>query len=141
MKTFLIGSKAFFSGFDDFVPVDTDILIFDDEPDYEISKSYMDGNTHYVRWDGRMSKRELIDFHKYLYTGRYIQKFLVPEVVEYLGLTIEELKEMDNLIKYLDDQHTYIKIVYDSYIENNGFFLTDEQLQAAYDEYNRKRQQ
>lgn len=140
MKTFLIGSKAFFSGFDDFVPVDTDILIFDDEPDYEISTSYMDGNTHYVRWDARMSKREIINFHKYLYTGRYIQKFLVPKVAEYFNLTIEELQEMENLIENLDDQHTYIKVVYDAYIENDGFFLTDEQLEAAYEEYKKVRQ-
>ena len=40
----------------------------------------------------------------------------------------------------LDDKHKYEKVIYDSYIENGEFKLTDEQLQKAYLEYkNNKR--
>ena len=62
-------------------------------------------------------------------------KFLVPAFVEAIGFTIEDLKKLQPLADNLDDKHKYEKVIYDSYIQNNDFTLTDEQLQKAYLEY------
>ena len=138
MKEFLIGSKVFFSQFEDFVPVDTDILIIDDNPDYDDTISYMENGIHYVRWRN-MSKELFIEAHKYCYDGKWIQKFLCPEFAKWLGITIDDLKEMKFCIDHLDNEHGYVKIVYDSYIENNDFVLTPEQLNEAYRVYKEER--
>lgn len=142
VKRFLIGSRAIFGGYKDFdhITTDTDILIIDDDPDFDIeasTKNTEDG-MHYVMWK-ELSKEELLKFHSVCYKGTFIQKFLVPEYIEYIGLTIEDLKQLGRLCNYLDDEHSYEKIVYNAYIENNGFYLTDEQKEAAYQEYKRKR--
>ena len=140
MRQFLIGSKAFFTGFEDFRPVDTDILIIDDNPDFVQTKSYMDGDMHYVYW-AEMSKEQMMEEHKHIYNGRYIQKFLVPEFVEYLGFTIEDLKSLGFLLDRLDDKHTYCRTVYNYYIENNSFTRTQEQLTQAYEVYKMDRKE
>ena len=55
-------------------------------------------------------------------------KFLVPTFVEAIGFTIEDLKKLQPLADNLDDKRKYEKVIYDSYIQNNDFALTDEQL-------------
>ena len=62
-------------------------------------------------------------------------KFLVPEFAKYLGLTIEDLKILKPVIANIDDKHEYEKVIYDSYIENNDFYLTEEQRLSAYTLY------
>ena len=142
VKRFLIGSRAIFAGYKDFdsITTDTDILIIDDDPDFDIETSLKntEDGMHYIKWP-QMSKEDLLKFHSVCYRGTISQKFLVPEYVEYIGFTIEDLKQLRRLTDHLDDKHTYEKVVYDAYIENNGFFLTDEQKEAAYQEYKRKR--
>lgn len=64
-----------------------------------------------------------------------IGKFLVPEVVEYLGFTLDDLKRLQPIVEQLDSKHGYEKIIFDSYLENNGFYLTQEQRDNAYIEY------
>ena len=39
----------------------------------------------------------------------------------------------------MDNNHAYEKIIYDSYIENNDFYLTESQLNRAYKEYKKYR--
>ncbi len=138
MKEFIIGSKAFFSAFPDFVPVDTDYLIMDDNPDFELTKSYMEGNIHYVYWED-LPKEKLIEAHLHFYEGRYIQKFLVPEFAEYIGLTIDDLRSLSILVDRLDQYHGYCRVVYNAYLENGSFTLTPEQLQQAYEVYKSER--
>lgn len=62
-------------------------------------------------------------------------KFLVPTFIEAIGFTIDDLKKLQPLADNLDDKHKYEKVIYDSYIQNNDFTLTDKQLQKAYLEY------
>lgn len=140
MKQFLIGSKAFFSSFKDFKAVDTDYLVIDDNPDFRITKTYMDGDNHYIYWEN-MSKEQMIEEHRYIYKGRFIQKFLVPEFVEYLGFTIDDLKSVAFLLDWLDDKHSYCRVIYNAYIENNSFTLTQEQLNQAYEVYKMDRKE
>ena len=141
-----MGSGPFFSMFQDYLIYHTNginnILIIDDidEADYEYEKTYMDetSHSHIARWKN-IPKNELIEYHKYIYSGRYVGKFLIPEYAEYIGLTIDDLKKIHNLTDCLDPKHLYEKIIYDSYIENNGFYLKDEQRNKAYEEYKRER--
>lgn len=137
-RHFLVGSDVFFGKMSDYVTHGYSLLYFDDNPDYEIETSYMEGNNHILRWRN-IGKEQLIFYHQNCWNGRYIGKFLVPEVAEYLQFTIEDLKQIGNLVNCLDERHLYEKIIYDAYIENNGFFMTDEQLNAAYAEYKRER--
>ena len=145
IKRFLIGSKAIFSGYKDFenYTTDTDILIIDgdENPEYGfMTQDYdNDEDIHYIIWKN-LSKDDLLLYHRYnCYEGTFIQKFLCPEYAEYFDLTIDELKSMSRLFNYMDDRHSYEKFVYDAYIENNGFYMTEEQKAAAYEEYKRKR--
>lgn len=68
-----------------------------------------------------------------------ICKFLSPEFAEYLNMNIDDLKKLNKLSERMDDKHYYLKMIFDYYIENNGFFLTNEQREAAYKEYKSKR--
>ena len=66
-------------------------------------------------------------------------KFLIPEFNEYINFTIDDLKSIFHIFENMDDKHTYEKIIADAYINNNGFFLTDEQRDLAYAEYKKTR--
>ena len=39
------------------------------------------------------------------------------------------------MFEKIDEKHRYEKVIFDSYVENDGFFLTDEQRLRAYEEY------
>ena len=54
---------------------------------------------------------------------------------EYKGITIDDLKLFEQAFNNIDERHTYEKIIYDAYIENNAFVLTDEQREKAYKAY------
>lgn len=64
-----------------------------------------------------------------------IGKFLVPEFVQEIGFTIEHLKKLKPLAEKLDGRHKYEKVIYDAYIENGAFKLTEEQRSKAYEQY------
>lgn len=66
-------------------------------------------------------------------------KYLIPEFNIYIGFSIEDLKALDECFERMDKKHTYEKIIYEAYIENGGFYLTDEQRERAYEEYKRTR--
>lgn len=84
-------------------------------------------------------KDKLIDICIKENTPMAICKFLSPEFAEYIDLTIDDLLRLRELSTRMDDKHYYLKMIYDFYIENNGFYLTDEQLNLAYQEYKSKR--
>lgn len=131
----LIGSKAFFSGIKGFRPSDTDMLYLEDNPkDYNYVKQIrISGNCEYY-WKN-MPKEEFISYALNRGPAMQLGKFLVPEFVKAIGFTIYDLKQLQPLVDKLDDKHKYEKVIYDSYIENGEFKLTDEQLQKAYLEY------
>ena len=54
-------------------------------------------------------------------------------------LRLSNLVNICILFDSIDEKHTYEKIIAESYIENNGFFLTKEQRDRAYDDYKRAR--
>lgn len=68
-----------------------------------------------------------------------VGKFLIPEFCEFIGFTVDDLKTFDAIFNKMDDKHKYEKIIYESYLENNDFTLTDEQRLKAYNEYKKRR--
>ena len=83
----------------------------------------------------RMTPEEFIEVTLQNNTPMEIGKFLVPDFIKEIGITIDHLKQLSFLIERLDDHHKYEKVIYDSYIANNDFTLTDEQLNDAYKMY------
>ena len=68
-----------------------------------------------------------------------IGKFLVPEFCNEIGFSIEDLRELVPLIEKLDKKHKYEEIIFNAYLENGAFILTDEQRAAAYKSYRESR--
>ena len=82
-----------------------------------------------------MPINELIDITLFRNFPMEIGKFLVPEFIKEFKLSIDDLKRLEPIIIKLDDKHKYEEVIYNSYIENNAFYLTDKQLKNAYEIY------
>lgn len=142
MKKIIVGSQAFFKGMDGFHPHDVDTLIIDDVPSgyVNVRQLHVDGMCEF-RWR-RMTKEEYIG---YALSGKgpgmQIGKFLVPEFADEIGMTIEDLKKLRPLISKLDDKHKYEARIFNAYLANNAFTLTDKQRQEAYEEYRAERRE
>ena len=137
MKTYT-GSMAFFQGIEGFVPGDIDWLIIrDDTFNYgmKVPKHSRIGKVSvYEFW--YMSAEEFINyFLEHPNPSMKVIMFLIPDVIEYIGLTIDMLPRLKPLIDSLDKKHKYIETIYNSYIENGSFTLTNEQLMEAYNIY------
>ena len=65
--------------------------------------------------------------------------FLIPEFNKQISFTIEDLPKIKPLIDNLDEKHKYEEIIYNAYIENKSFTLTEEQRDAAYRRYKEAR--
>lgn len=131
----IVGSNAFFRSIDGFVSKDIDILELIDKPiGFKIFRQIKFPNKCVFQWK-RMTSQEFINETINNDVPMEVGKFLVPEFNNEIGFTIDDLKQLDLLFNKLDDKHLYEKIIYDSYIENNQFILTDIQLQKAYKEY------
>jgi hypothetical protein len=137
-KYILVGSNVFFSSINGFKSKDKDYVLLVDNPDG--FKYFRQTNSTYdlFEWK-RMTAQEFIDYSLSNGSPMQIGKFLVPEFVNEIGFTIDDLKKLNSLIDRLDDKHKYEGIIYDAYISNNSFSLTDEQRLAAYTEYKLER--
>lgn len=141
IKKFDIGSNVFFKNiFSDYTPKDYDelhIMDFWIIPETNVLNEEEDNKD--IFYFKNMTKDEFIDDTLNCPTPMRVGKFLVPEFVEYLQFTIDDLKRLKPQFDKLDNKHKYEKIIYDAYIENNAFILTEKQLQDAYNEYRRYR--
>ena len=138
-KTFKMGSSYFFGNFPDYKIKDLDELNIMDTFVKDTNSLILRKGTMDVFFYRDMDKYGFIDDTFDTDLKMKAGKFLIKEFADYIGFTIEDLKTMEPLFKTMDEKHSYEKIIYDSYITNNGFYLTDEQLNAAYAEYKRKR--
>ena len=136
MKEYLIGSKYFFKGIKGFQPHDTDTLIVEENPqDYKVFMQITGRKKCLFKWK-LMTPNEYIDYMLNICkTPMVVGKFLNREFCEDIGFTIEHLKQLEPLFNQLDERHTYEKIIYDAYMENNDFFLTEKQRMKAYQDY------
>jgi hypothetical protein len=152
-KAFLTGSAAFFSCYKDYRTSDIDII--------ELKDNIPNVKTHLSTFDVdvgpsdvfiycKKTPEEYIDFllkelkinelgYDSVNKPMHIAAFLTPTFCDEIGFTINDLKKIKPVSEVLDNRHKYLKIIYDYYILNNGFFLTDSQRLEAYTEYKKER--
>lgn len=140
-KKITIGSRAFFNGMPDFRPKDTDTLVLTDNPKgfTNYRQSSMSGRC-VMEW----AVKPKGDFLSYALRekagGLEFGKFIVPEVIEELRLTLDDLKVLYNHYDgRIDAKHEYQKIICEAYLHNGGFTLTDAQRKKAYKSYQESR--
>ncbi len=140
IKKMKIGSSSFFENFDDYKSKDIDwICIVDSLPNNEKVLNAKIKTDDIFFYPVNMSKD---DFIKQVFDDKVpmkVGKFIVPEFIEYIGFTISELKQFNKFFNELDDKHKYEKIIYNAYLENNKFELSEDQLNKAYLEYKKYR--
>lgn len=135
IKQFQMGSTYFFNKYEDYKMKDYDELCIMDEFIFpgNIMNMKLDGKDIFMFRD--MDKQGFIDDVIESKVYMKVGKFLIPEFNEHIGFTIEDLKSILYLFDDMDERHTYEKIIAESYIDNNGFFLSDTQRDKAYKEY------
>ena len=135
----LVGSNVFFKDIKGFTSKDVDILEFVDDPvDFKNVRQFKFPDKCVFQWR-KMPIDELIDITLFRNFPMEIGKFLVPEFIKEFKLSIDDLKRLKPIIAKLDDKHKYEEVIYNAYLENNDFVLTDEQRQEAYRVYNKYR--
>lgn len=139
-KRFLMGSMYFFEDYEDYSAKDMDYVYFVDEP--LIFKTVMT-----IRGTGRVIPKEDVFYWKKMTPDEFVEhhlnsgmpmqcgKFLIPEINEYLGFTIEHLKKLSPVFEKIDDTHKYETAIFKYYVENGEFKLTKEQLDNVYEIY------
>ena len=131
----LVGSNVFFKDIEGFTSKDIDILEFVDNPtDFKNVRQFKFPDKCVFQWR-KMPINELIDITLSRNFPMEIGKFLVPEFIEEFKLSIDDLKRLKPIITKLDDKHKYEEVIYNAYIENNDFILTDKQRQNAFETY------
>ena len=140
IKSFFVGSRVFFNSIEDFSSKDEDKL-------YIMEDWKSKGNILVARIGTKdrifmknMTKDEYISNMLNGTQPIQVGKFIVPEFINYISLTIDELKTLAPVFDKLDDKHSYEKVIFESYLENNDFILTDEQRKKAYEVYKSARQ-
>lgn len=131
----LVGSNVFFKDIDGFNSKDVDILELIDNPiGFKNNRWIKFPHKDVFQWR-RMPIKEFIEITLSNNIPLEIGKFLVPEFIKEFNLSINDLKKLQPLIENLDDKHKYESVIYYSYLQNNDFYLTDEQLIEAYKIY------
>ena len=134
-KKILVGSSVFFNEIEGFRPQDTDYVILDENPiGYDFVRQTTSPKGCLFEWR-RMLPEQFVKYSLQKGPTMQIGKFLVPEFVQEIGFTIEHLKNLKPLAEKLEGRHKYEKVIYDAYIENGAFKLTEEQLNKAYEHY------
>ena len=133
-----IGSGAFFSEFLDYKSHDIDYIVFIDKNTVMLGDFFnirIDGSDIFVYKFYNKEKFITSELEKCILNPMAAGKFLIPKVMEYLNLTIDELKQFEFAFERIDTRHLYEKYIYECYIENNKPELTDIQLKQAYEIY------
>ena len=134
----LIGSKYFFGRYPGFHSHDTDYVDVVDTNEFK-EKRVIRGQGKDMFILKKKPKEHLIQDALKSELPMVVGKFLVPEFNKLIGFTIADLPKLLPQFEKLDEKHQYEKIIYDAYIENNSFTLTDEQRDAAYASYKETR--
>lgn len=140
-KKFTIGSRAFFDRMPDFQSKDTDVLIWTDEPKgYKHYKQTSMSGRCTMEW-AKKEKAEFLSFAlREKSCGLEFGKFLVTDFASELGMTIADLTMLyEHFKERIDEKHKYQVEIYNAYVENKGFYLTDKQREKAYKVYKTER--
>ena len=136
-----MGSSYFFDRYDDYKIKDNDELHIVDEFIFPnrvcMNMKLFDGNDIFIFKN--TDKQEYINDVYESGVNMKVGKFLIPEFNKYINLTIDDLKSLQPIFDNMDKKHTYERVIFESYLKNGDFFLTDEQRMEAYKEYKRSR--
>lgn len=133
-----MGSRYFFKQYPDYKSHDIDMIELQDNCDYE-RLLIIRGQGKDMFFLKRKPKNELIQDALNSELAMVVGKFLIPEFNKEIGFEINDLLKLKPLIEKLDDKHKYEEIIYNSYLKNNDFILTDEQRLEAYKSYKQSR--
>ena len=139
MKQILVGSRAFFSGIEGFKSKDTDFLVLVENPtDFQWRREQSLRGIcmfHYKKEAPAQMVQRTLDNGDPLLIG----KFLVPEVAQAIGATVDDILPLEALLPKLDDRHQYEAVIFNAYKQNGSFTLTKKQLKEAYQTYRQAR--
>ncbi|MCH5307629.1 MAG: hypothetical protein J1E37_06060 [Prevotella sp.] len=140
MKRILTGSRAFFSGMEGFHPHDSDYIEIVEPKDVDFYyKNCKKEGTDCIFQNVRRPKDKRIRWALKYENPMSLCNFLIPEFAREFNITIEDLETLRPMRDMLDRRHQYLGVIYDAYIANGDFTLTDEQRQTAFDEYTKER--
>lgn len=138
---FLVGSRVFFEGLEEFKPKDYDWLyVMDSFGSLHVTQLRMNMNGNDMILIPKLQKQQYIKDTIDSDFGMRVGKFFVPEFAKYIDLTIDDLKKFEKYLYIIDDKHGYYRIIYKAYIDNNDFSLKDDQRLRAFEEYKKYRE-
>lgn len=139
-KKILVGSRAFFDGCEGFRSKDRDYLELVENPKkftwrHELSLRGVCTFQYKLEPVTDMVKRTLNKGDALL-----VGKFLVPEVAEAIGATVEDIMPLESLLPKLDEKHKYVEVIFNAVKQNGFFVLTEKQRMEAYEVYKEARE-
>jgi hypothetical protein len=138
LNKFLIGSRYFFSCYQDFKSKDLDELELVETTDFQFMRQL----TGREKCLFQLKQQPNVDIYiNYALSdvAMAVGKFLIPEFCETINFKIEDLPKLQQLIENLDPKHKYEQIIFESYLVNGSFSLTDDQRLRAYESYKEAR--
>ena len=139
-KEILVGSNAFFKDIPHFKSKDRDYLVLTDEDtNFKVRKEIcLKGiDKFYYKLDTPQNMvQQALEINDPFVVG----KFLVKDVAETIGLSVDDILPLEELLNKVDKEHEYQKIIFKYIKENNSFDLTKEQLSEAYEAYSKTRE-
>lgn len=135
----LIGSRYFFSCYPDFYAKDIDELEFVKTNEFSQMRQITGQGRCLFQMQRHKNKQQYIIWALHSKLGMVVGKFLIPEFCNEIGFTVEDLPKLKRLVDKLDKKHKYEEIIYNSYLENGSFTLTEEQRYLAYQSYKESR--
>lgn len=139
-KQILCGSNVFFKDIKGFYPHDTDWVMIDETLDIKDKYiiRYRPGADYFVY--SKLTREEFLNIMKNDYGSPLkLCVVILPEIIKLYKINIDHLKSLKSKRDQLPEKYEYLGIIYDSYIENNDFYLTDEQLMKSYEKYKQYR--
>lgn len=135
----LLGSKYFFSCYSDFNAKDVDELEFVETNEFAQMRQITGQGKCLFQMQRHKNKQQYIIWALHSKLGMVVGKFLIPEFCNEIGFTVEDLPKLKRLVGKLDKKHKYEEIIYNAYLENGSFTLTEEQRYSAYQSYKESR--
>lgn len=134
----LMGSTYFFKSYSDFKPHDIDKIDIIETDKFAEKQIIRGRSKDYIILKNKPKQQLIADALK-SDLAMVVGKFLIPEFNSRIGFMIEDLPQLQPLINRLDEKHLYEKIIYEAYLANGDFVLTQEQRDAAYESYKETR--
>lgn len=140
----LMGSTYFFQSYSDFKSKDIDLWTICDSAENDITvikeiAKNINAKKEYFLIKRKANAQEYINSALEASLPMAVGKFLIPEFCLDINFSIADLPQLKPLIDNLDAKHLYEKVIYEAYIKNNDFYLTQEQRDEAYLIYKQSR--